>query len=257
MSITIDALTRYPVKGLSGEQLKRVVLEAGQGFPFDRQYGFARPNSGFDPSNPKPLPKTKFYMLARDASLVLIESSFNEETGELSLVSPQTSGTFDISSEQGRADASTFVKAYLNLPDNEAPMLYSAQPHRFTDVSVVSSEMMNAVSIINKNSVTAFSQAIGVDVDPGRFRGNLLVSGLPAFAELNMLEQEIAIGTVRLKLVKRTKRCPATEVDLRTGERDIKTPKRLLEQYGHMDMGVYAEVVGGGTIAIGDSVEII
>ncbi len=257
MPIKIEALTRYPIKGLSGEQLARVALEAGQGFPFDRQFGFARPNSGFNPAEPKPLPKTKFYMLARDAALVLLESNYNDETGTLTLTSLGSSGEFDITSEQGRAGASAFLKTYLDLPEDESPMLYSAQPHRFTDVSVVSSEMMNAVSIINKDSVTAFSQAIGIEVDPRRFRGNILVSGLPAFSELNMLEQEIEIGAVRLKIVKRTKRCPATEVDLNTGERNIKTPKRLLEQYGHMDMGVYAEVVEGGSVAIGDTVEVV
>ncbi|MFT5894841.1 MAG: hypothetical protein ACI8VW_001713, partial [bacterium] len=33
MATTIDALTRYPVKGLSGEPLNSVELKTGQGFP--------------------------------------------------------------------------------------------------------------------------------------------------------------------------------------------------------------------------------
>jgi len=72
-----------------------------------------------------------------------------------------------------------------------------------------------------------------------------------------MIEQEFAIGSARFKIVKRTKRCPATEVDLDTGERDIKVPQLLRKHYGHMDMGVYAEVVDGGTISVGDSVEFL
>ena len=74
MTAKIDTLIRYPIKGLSGESLNTVQLAPGQGFPCDRQFGFARPNSGFDPNQPRPLPKTKFYMLARDASLVLLLS---------------------------------------------------------------------------------------------------------------------------------------------------------------------------------------
>ena len=54
MTTTITALTRYPIKGLSGQELKSVKLERGTGFPCDRQFGFARPNSGFDPDSPKP-----------------------------------------------------------------------------------------------------------------------------------------------------------------------------------------------------------
>jgi len=256
MTIKIDALTRYPVKGFSGQTLDSVELAPGHGFPCDRQFGFARPNSGFDPANPKPLPKTKFYMLARDAALALLRTQYSDKNKMLSITSPQNTGQFDIATTEGKNQASQFLKTYLELPDDETPQLYEASPHRFTDVSVVSTQMMNAISIINLDSVQAFSEAIGQEVDPGRFRGNIHLSNLAAFSELDMLDKQLAIGSVRLKIVKRTKRCPATEVDLNTGERNIKTPKRLLENYGHMDMGVYAQVLEGGVISPGDVVEL-
>lgn len=257
MATTIDALTRYPVKGLSGEILNSVELKAGQGFPGDRQFGFARPNSGFDPDNPKPLSKSRFYMLARDSSLALLNTDYNEETGLLSIASKDASATFDINTTDGKQSASLFLKDLLSLPDDEVPHLYEASPHRFTDVSVDSVEMMNAVSIVNTDSVLAFAKTIGHDVDPNRFRANIHISGLPAFTELEMVGQQLCIGTVKLKIVRRTKRCPATEVDLSTGERNIKTPTLLRQQYGHMDMGVYAEVLQGGVICPGDVVEVI
>ena len=256
MVTTIDALTRFPVKGLSGQALKNVKLEPGQGFPCDRQFGFARPDSGFDLNDPKPLPKTKFYMLARDAKLALLRTEFDDETGVLSISAPQNTDQFDITTTEGKKNASQFLKAFLSLPDDETPHLYEASPHRFTDVSVVSTEMMNAVSIFNLDSVLEFSKAIGQEIDPRRFRGNIQLSGLLPFSELDMVGQHIAIGSARFKIVKRTKRCPATEVDLDTGERNIKTPKLLLKNYGHMDMGVYAEVVDGGVISQGDVVEL-
>jgi len=255
MVIRIDALTRFPVKGLSGQALKSVSLEPGQGFPNDRQFGFARPNSGFDPNDPKPLPKSKFYMLARDSALALLGTEYDDKTGVLLISAPQDTGRFDITTNEGKQNASEFLKSYLALPDGETPHLYEASPHRFTDVSVVSTEMMNAVSIINLDSVLEFSKAIGREVDPRRFRGNIHISGLPPFSELEMIEPHIAVGSIRLKIVKRTKRCPATEVNLNTGERDLKTPKLLRENYGHMDMGVYAEVLEGGVLSQGDIVE--
>ncbi|MFK8078255.1 MAG: MOSC domain-containing protein [Granulosicoccus sp.] len=257
MATTVSALTRYPVKGLSGQQLESVTLNAGQGFPADRQFGFARPNSGFDPANPKPLPKSRFYMLARDASLALTQSEYNDETGVLLIANAQQSAQFDIRSAEGKDKASLFIKQVLSLPDDETPQLYEASPHRFTDASVDSVEMMNAVSIINTDSVHEFSKTIGQEVDPRRFRGNIHVSGLAPFSELDMVGHNITIGDAQFKIVQRTRRCPATEVDLNTGERNMKTPKLLREYYGHMDMGVYAEVVQGGVISPGDIVELL
>ncbi len=257
MAMRIEALTRYPVKGLSGEILDSVELKPGQGFPCDRQYGFARPDSGFDPANPKPLPKTKFYMLARDATLALLKAEFNDKTSELTLTSSTASGQFNISTDAGKREASNFLQSYLSLPASELPQLYDASPHRFTDVSVDSTEMMNAVSIINTDSVDAFARDIGQEVDPNRFRGNIHLSGLTPFTELDRVGEHIIIGAARLKIVRRTKRCPATEVDLNTAERNIKTPKMLLKHYNHMDMGVYAQVIEGGTISAGDIVEFL
>lgn len=254
--VKIETLTRYPVKGLSGQSLESVQLKPGQGFPCDRQFGFARPNSGFDPNAPRPLPKSKFYMLARDASLVLLSTEYDEKTGFLSIIAPQTSGKFEITTAEGKKDASQFLKAYLALPNDETPHLFEASPHRFTDVSVVSTEMMNAVSIINLDSVRELSNNIGRNVDPRRFRGNIHVSGLMPFSELEMVGHQVSIGEVRLKIVKRTKRCPATEVDLNTGERDLNVPGLLQDSYDHKDMGVYAEVLEGGTIKPGDMAEI-
>ena len=257
MGIFIDALTRFPVKGLSGQSLESVSLEREKGFPCDREFGFARPNSGFDPNDPKPLSKSKFFMLARDTALARLSTEYDDETGILSMSGHRDTARFDITSIEGRKNASQFLKSYLSLPDDQAPHLYEASPHRFTDVSVISKEMMNAVSIINLDSVSDFSKAIGQKVDPQRFRGNIHISGLPAFSELEMIERQLAIGTIRLKIVERTTRCPATEVNLDTGERDLKTTRLLRKHYRHMDMGVYAEVLEGGVLSKGDKVEVL
>lgn len=126
MVTKIDALTRFPVKGLSGQSLDSVQLEAGMGFPCDRKFRFARPNSGFDPANPMPLLKTKFYMLARDSILALLSTQYDEQTGVLSIAAPQSTRQFDITTTEGKENASLFLKTYLSLPDNETPHLYEA-----------------------------------------------------------------------------------------------------------------------------------
>jgi MOSC domain-containing protein YiiM len=50
-------------------------------------------------------------------------------------------------------------------------------------------------------------------------------------------------------------RCAATEVDPSTGARDLEIPATLQRRFGHGDCGVYAEVLAGGEITVGDSVE--
>ena len=248
MNGTVNNLYCYPIKGLSAQSLEAVSLVQGEGFPSDRVYGFVRPKSGFDPENPKPLPKTKFLMLAREEALSLIDTNFDNETGTLMIRSDQQSAYFDITTKSGCASASRFLSDFLGISPKLQPTLYSSKPHRFTDVSVVSAAMMNSVSLINLDSVNYLSEQIGHPVEPARFRGNILFSGLAPFSELGLVGKRMEIGEFRLKVVLRTKRCPATQVNPKSGIRDLDLPKLLQEHFGHSDMGVYAEVETGGII---------
>ena len=62
----IAGIYRYPVKGLTPEQLSRAELEPGQTLLADRRYAIENGPSGFDPAEPKWLPKPHFLMLMRD-----------------------------------------------------------------------------------------------------------------------------------------------------------------------------------------------
>jgi uncharacterized protein YcbX len=249
-------LYNYPIKGLSAQALDRVTLVPGQGFPLDRAFGFARPGSGFDPHNPKPLPKTRFVVLARDAALAALETCFDPATQTLCVARGGQGGqaaTFDIATDAGRVAAAAYLSDYLGYPPDMRPTLYSAAPHKFTDVSVRSPQMMNAVSLINADSVAQFADAVGAEVSPARFRANIVFSGIPPMAELDWVGREITIGAARLRVLLRTKRCAATEVNLATATRDLDVPRLLHAQFGHSDMGIYAEVVAGGEIGPEDA----
>jgi uncharacterized protein YcbX len=71
------------------------------------------------------------------------------------------------------------------------------------------------------------------------------------------MKKTIAIGGVRLKIIKRTVRCAATDVDPATGIRDLTIPKTLMKNFGHADCGVYAQVVTGGNVATGDAITLV
>jgi MOSC domain-containing protein YiiM len=44
-------------------------------------------------------------------------------------------------------------------------------------------------------------------------------------------------------------------VNPETAARDVNVVKALQAQFGHLDMGLYAEVLEGGRLAVGDRVE--
>jgi uncharacterized protein YcbX len=140
----------------------------------------------------------------------------------------------------------------FDLPAEKMPRFVHAAPHRFTDVSVVSTDLMNAVSLINLDSIAALEAKTGASIAPERFRGNIMFRGWPAFSELALEGHEITIGTARARVTLRTRRCAATEVNPATAKRDLPIPRLLHQHYGHSDMGVYAELITGGVIRPGD-----
>ncbi|MDZ7824451.1 MAG: MOSC domain-containing protein [Ahrensia sp.] len=254
LKASVKHLITYPIKGLSSHPLESVMLHAARGFPLDRAFAFARHDSGMDISAPRPMPKSKFLVLARDAALARLTTHFDAASLLLTVNDGAGHLTFDLSTQNGMAGASAFLAQTVGLPDDQRPNFIRGGDIRFTDVCMTSAQYMHCVSIINLASVRAFSAAIGTAVDPHRFRGNLLIDGLAPFAELEMIGHEFAVGGARLRILKRTMRCPATQVNLQTATRDLDVPELLHETYGHRDMGVYAEVIEGGKVHLGDEV---
>ena len=252
---TVRQLYNYPIKGLSPQPLGQTQLFEGRGFPHDRAFGFARHDSGFDPQLPQPLPKDRFLVLLKEERLAGLQSCFDPIERHLK-IKVRGKPVFEdrLSTPAGVENAVSFFSTMFDLDTEKRPIFAYAGEHRFTDVSVVSKEMMNAVSLINLDSVRDFGMRIGAEVDPLRFRANIYFEGWPPFSELDLLDREFSIGTVRLRVTMRTRRCAATEVNPTTTRRDIPVPRLIMQTYNHADMGVYAEVLSPGTITPGDVV---
>jgi uncharacterized protein YcbX len=108
------------------------------------------------------------------------------------------------------------------------------------------------VSLINRASIRAPEEAMGVPVDPIRFRANLYFDGAAAWSEHDWIDSEITLGAARLRVISPITRCAATQVNPVTAKRDLDIVAALGRAFGHINMGVYAEVVTGGEIAEGD-----
>ena len=81
---------------------------------------------------------------------------------------------------------------------------------------------------------------------------NIWLEGMDPWEEFDLVGREIEIGAVRLKVIERCTRCNATNASPESGKRDAQIPATLKQRYGHMDFGVYAQVVSGGEIRLGD-----
>jgi uncharacterized protein len=225
-----------------------VALSAGQTVPGDRLYAIENGPSGFDPAAPKYQPKLRFLMLMRNERLALLRSRFDDRTHTLTIdYDGREAARGDLRTTEGRAAIEQYFASFSADELRGAPRVLHAPGFSFSDVAA------KVVSIINLASVADLENYVGVPVDPLRFRGNLYVTGWPAWQELDMVGRKIAVGDgAVLKITKRIVRCAATNVDPATGARDLAIPDTLMKTFGHADCGVYAEVVTPGTIAVGD-----
>jgi len=245
----IDAIYRYPVKGLSPQRLDQVTLSPGATLPADRLYAIENGPSGFDPATPAYFPKQRFLMLMRNERLAALRTDYDEASHTLSIRwEGREAAAGDLRSKEGRLAIEAFFRRFMPNELYGPPKVLFGDGHSFSDVA------KKVVSIINLASVAAVEVAAGAAVHPLRFRGNVYVTGWPAWHEFDLLGRELAVGGARLKVVKRIQRCAATEVDPDTGIRDLPIPRTLMDNFGHADCGIYAEVIAGGDVVVGDAI---
>lgn len=248
MGITVASIVRYPVKGLSGEQLGATRLAVGEGLPCDRQFALALAGTRFDPANPQWLPKTGFLMLMRNERLAALETRYDDEDATFTVRRDGRDVVKGkLTTPLGRAVIEDFFGAYMASESAGKPKLVTAgSTHMFSD------HRMKVLSIINLASLRDLERVVGRVVEPARFRGNLYIDGSEPWSEFRWEGGEIAIGDARLEVTARIDRCAATNVRPGAGVRDMNIPKALTQGFGHVDCGVYARVVTGGDIAVGD-----
>ena len=247
----ITGLYRYPVKGLTPEQLSRAELTPGQTLKADRRYAIENGPSGFDPAEPKWLPKPHFLMLMRDEWLAGLRTQFDDASRTLSIRrNGEVVAKGDLGTQEGRAEIEDFFATAYAGQIKGPPKVLESPGHSFSDVA------RRVVSIINLASVRAIESMVGAPVHPLRFRANLYVEGWPAWHEFELLDRTLAIGDVRLKVVKRIVRCAAVNVDPDTAARDLAIPQALQRGLSHADCGIYTEVITGGTIGDGDTITV-
>lgn len=252
-SPSVAALWRHPVKGFTPEPLTAAALPTGGWFPGDRLFAVEDGPSGFDRAAPEHLSKSHFTVLMRIAEVAGVRTCWDDAARVLHAAADGR-GSLEVAVDE--PDSRTAFEAWLTGVLGEAvtgPLrLLSAEglDHRFMD------DPRGRISILNLASVRDLQARVGRPVDPRRFRANVWVEDWPAWIENAAPGRELLLGAARLRIAKPITRCAATHVDPDTAERDFDLVPALFDQYGHRWCGVYAAIEAGGTVRVGDRVEL-
>lgn len=248
----VTALCRHPVKGFTPERLQSVRLEAGQTFPNDRMFAIENGPSGYDPAAPSFIPKTRFTVLAKQASVAKLVTRYDDQSGEFYVNYPGGEARgYALQSSDGREDLEKDLSDFFDGEfTGPLKVVDGGATHRFTD------HHSGQVSLLNLASLSAVSDAVDEPVSADRFRMNIHFEGLEAWEEDKWQPgDKLRVGEAELEFLSPTVRCKATHANPKTGEYDRDMVPELFRHFERNTLGVYALVRVGGTVTVGDTLE--
>ncbi|MEL5990086.1 MOSC domain-containing protein [Microbacterium phosphatis] len=258
----VSALYRFPVKGFTEERLPSLTVRADGRIEGDRVLAF-RFAEAATPEQQDGLdywPKNRGLALMDFPTLAQIRLRWDGERVRL-----ERSGALLAEAgldPEGRAllvDAITrFVldgpDAKLLQRDGRLPLVLvgDGATSRFQD------RARGFVSLHGAASVAAVDAEVEASVDSRRFRSNIVVDGLDAWAELGWTGP-LRIGDVCFEVQRPIGRCLATHVNPDTGSRDARVLQTLTREIGLAEptLGILLlPTDGGGEIREGDEVRL-
>ncbi len=245
MTRSLTAIWRFPIKSHGREELDAVSLAAGQCLPWDRHWAVAHDMSEADGS--EWVSCRNFSIGSKAPMLGAIRASLDEATGTVTLAHPDRDD-LDLNPDTEGEKLIAWTRGMI--PENRAQsarVIRGAQ-RGFTDSDFPS------VTLCNLSSHRAVEQRLGHALSIHRWRGNLWFDGGAPWEEFDWIDREIRIGEAVLIPRERTDRCLATHNNPESGKRDHDV-LGALDNWGHRDFSVRAEVVRGGRVALGDRVE--
>ncbi len=245
MTAEVTSLWRHPIKSHGQEAVETVTLNPGQTMPGDRVWAVAHEASKVDGSDWAPC--ANFSRGAKAPQLMAITARLTGDTVALS--HPQRPDlSFQPDTEQD---------AFLEWvkPLMPADRAASARIVRVPGRGMTDSDFPS-VSLCNMASHRAVQQKLGKELSIRRWRGNIWFDGLPLWEESEWLGREVQIGQAVFHVREQITRCLATTANPNTGERDADA-LGALNSWNHQEFGVYAEVIRGGEIKTGDTVQVL
>lgn len=245
MTRRLTAIWRFPIKSHGRETLPAVTLTEGAGLPWDRAWAVAHADSGVDGADWAPC--QNFSRTAKAPALAAISARLDEASCVVTLSHPEREDLCFRPDDEGErliAWAGDFI------PETRArsARVVRGRTRGFTDSGFPS------VTLCNLSSHRAVEQRLGHPLSIHRWRGNLWVDGGAPWEEFDWIDREVQVGEAILIPRERTDRCLATHANPETGRRDHDV-LGALASWDHQDFSVRAEVVRGGRVTVGDTVE--
>lgn len=250
MTGSVTNIWRHPIKALGREALDNVTLTAGETLPFDRIWAVLHEASKFDPAAPAWASKNSFNQGAKTPAFMAIKAALDTASGIISLTHPELPD-LQVNPDQNPQALVNWITPLVPSSRAQPVGVAKVTNHSLTD------QNRPLISLIGTTSLKALSQAAGVDLQQERFRANIWFDGFAPWEEFEWIGKDIQIGSATLRVVDRIGRCAATTADSETGKIDIDTLAVLSSNFGHKDLGVFAEVINSGDIAINDTVKVL
>lgn len=247
MTGTLAHIWRYPIKSHGREEIDTVTLIEGRTMPWDRAWAVAHEGSRIDGADWAPC--ANFSRCAKAPGLAAISADLDEETEQVTLRHPDLP-EITLHPEADSQALMNWVRPVM--PENRAQSTHVVRvPGRgMTDSDFPS------ISINNLASHRAVEQRVGKELDPLRWRGNLILEGYDLWQEFEWIGKTLQIGEAELEIRDRIDRCMATTANPATGRRDADI-LGALESFGHQDFGIFGVVTRGGQITKGDPVRVV
>lgn len=265
---TIHSLNVYPVKSCRGIGLdEALVTEAG--FLHDREWMFVRADGRFITQREEPrlaliAPALREQMLELNApgmDTLVVDADARGTATEVT-VWRDSVPAFDIGEP-----AAAWITRYLGTPARF--VRFDPRHRRASNTSWTGGvEALNRFSdgypwlVISRGSLDDLNSRLEQPLPMNRFRPNIVLDGVAAFAEDQIAE--LIVGAVHLRMVKPCTRCAITTTDQSTAERG-KEPLRTLLKYRYSSelkgvlFGQNAILIAGAgaSLRTGASVEIV
>lgn len=259
--IRVKQLFTYPVKGLTPQAETLVNLKSGHGIPGDRAFALMYDSELSDNANPVVpwMKKQNFAMQCDWSMLAALECHYDSQKAILSvkrqgveLLVAETNTT------TGRDRIGAFFTGYLAaIYPSETARHPDRAPLRLVGDGTGKTRYPDRqpvhLSLVSQATLDQLSTVVGQLIDVRRFRPNVLIEGVEAWAELDWVGKEIQLGTARLEVTAPINRCLNIDVNPDTGEHDISLFSLLQKHFHHKQTGVLAKVISDGTATISDS----
>jgi uncharacterized protein len=232
--VTIDELNIYPLK--SGRRIpKSSVRLTATGFEWDRYWMVVNANGTFLSQRTHPrlawiqpeLSSTALTLHAPERAPLVLPLEARGQSVDVQVWKDPCQGV-----DQGEA-AGAWVSAVLGeavrvvrAPDN--PKRVANPEYAGPAPAPVAFPDGFPILVCNRASLEHLNTRMPEPIPMERFRPNIVLQGLPAFAEDRV--SSVRIGDVTLRLVKPCTRCVITSTDQRTGERST-NPLPILREF--------------------------